>query len=401
MKISRTELQTYFKDPLPNIAGLADAFTFHAFEIDGIEGDILDVKVLPNRTADCSTAEGLARELAAILDIPLQRVRELSYEGQKAVEANVSRLNAILGASFTREEILNAFQRLGFKVEEEGETLRVTAPRPRTDIAIVEDLAEEVGQVLGYERIPALELPPVDTPANQDRFRGIERMKDMLIENGYIEVSTQSFAKTGDIELANPFDKTKPMLRTSLKEGLDEALVRAKQYAPLVLEPRVKPKLFEVGTVFSRVGEYLELHMTEVEPSFGHQKTSDNLSLANLEEFGKGYEPKKYTLGAYQAFSVYPFVLRDISFWASSGEGETPEDTTTEDPQFFERFIREYAGDLLARISLVDVFKKDSKVSYSFRLVFQSSDRTLTDTEVNERIELITGALEQAGHEIR
>ena len=31
-----------------------------------------------------------------------------------------------------------------------------------------------------------------------------------------------------------------------------------------------------------------------------------------------------------------------------------------------------------------DEFKKDNKISYAFRLVFQSYDRTLTDSEVNE-----------------
>ncbi len=81
MKVSRNWLQTYFKDPLPDAAALADALTFHAFEIDGIEhvgftksnigDDILDVKVTANRGHDCLSHRGIAKELSAILDIPL------------------------------------------------------------------------------------------------------------------------------------------------------------------------------------------------------------------------------------------------------------------------------------------------------------------------------------------
>ena len=54
MKISRASLQKYFEKPLPSIAEIADAYTFHAFEIDSIEGEVLDVKVLPNRAAPCN-----------------------------------------------------------------------------------------------------------------------------------------------------------------------------------------------------------------------------------------------------------------------------------------------------------------------------------------------------------
>src|SRR3989344_4658190 len=72
MKVSLKWLQTYFDVPLPSVEAIADAYTFHAFEIDEIKGDMLDVKVLPNRAADCLSHRGLARELSAILDFPLK-----------------------------------------------------------------------------------------------------------------------------------------------------------------------------------------------------------------------------------------------------------------------------------------------------------------------------------------
>ena len=72
MKISREWLQTYFEAPLPDAATLGDALTFHAFEIESVEGEILDVKVTPNRGHDCLSHRGIAKELSAILDLPMK-----------------------------------------------------------------------------------------------------------------------------------------------------------------------------------------------------------------------------------------------------------------------------------------------------------------------------------------
>ena len=73
MKVSRAWLQTYFEKPLPDTEALADALTFHAFELEEARGDLLDVKVLPNRAADCLCHRGIAKELSAILDAPMKR----------------------------------------------------------------------------------------------------------------------------------------------------------------------------------------------------------------------------------------------------------------------------------------------------------------------------------------
>ena len=75
MKISCAWLQSFFNDPLPPAHDLAEVLSFHAFEVEGIEeknGDsVLDVKVLPNRGHDCLSHRGVAKELSAILNIPL------------------------------------------------------------------------------------------------------------------------------------------------------------------------------------------------------------------------------------------------------------------------------------------------------------------------------------------
>jgi len=391
MKISRDDLQKYFEVSLPSTAAIADAFTFHCFEIEEVEGDVLDIKVLTNRAADCNSELGIAAELSSILDLPLKNNPSLGFS-EKVVEVSLVRINAILGTNFSEAEVIDVFRRLRFSMEKSGGVFRVAAPLPRTDIVIPEDVAEEVGRILGYDRIGVIELSPVSEAPDQARYRGIEKIKDQLVEQGFTEVSTQSFTKKGDVYLANPLDKTKPALRTSLEENLSDALVRAKQYAPLVLPPRQSVKLFDVGTVFPKEGEYLELRMTERVKEWGDAADiSDNLSIAKLEEYGKDYAPKQYKLSAYKPFSVYPFITRDIALWVPSGT----------EVSAIENVIRENVGELLARLDQFDHFEKEGRTSYAFRLVFQSMERTLTDDEVSGIMEKISAALRAALFEVR
>jgi phenylalanyl-tRNA synthetase beta chain len=350
-----------------------------------------------NRPSPELCAYGMRDVLALILEIAggtvvgvVDEYRQRTFTD--AVEVSRARVNGLLGADFTLEEVTDVFRRLDLSVQVEGENFVVTPPFERTDITIPENLVEEVGRILGYDRIEPKELPALATAPDQARYRGIEKMKDQLVEQGFIEVSTQSFAKKGDVTLANPLDKNMPALRTSLEANLADALARAKHMAPLVLAPGQKPKLFEVGTVFPKGGEFIELRMTETVPAWGENfPMHDNLSVAKLEEYGKDYQPKRYALGAYKPFSLYPFVTRDIAFWVPAGT----------DTAVVEQTIREHAGGLLVRLDQFDRFEKEGRVSYAFKLVFQSVDRTLTDAEVNDLMEKISASLRLLGYEVR
>lgn len=307
------------------------------------------------------------------------------------VSVTLDRINQLLGSGFLKEEVVDVFKRLDLSVSISENAFTITPPFERTDLKISEDLIEEVGRILGYDRVPRVE-PTFSATPDQARYRGIERMKDMLVEEGFVEVSTQSFSKKGDIYLANPLDKTMPALRPSLEIGVQDALARGKQYQSLLLSPGEKLKLFEVGTVFPKAGEYVELRMTERVSAWGEGAgTVDNLSIAKLEDYGKDYTPKKYELGMYQPFSVYPFIVRDIALWAPEGT----------DVGLTKSHIMENAGPLLVRCELFDTFSKDGRTSYAFRLVFQANDRTLTDDEVNGWMDLVTKAVTQKNWEVR
>ena len=66
--------------------------------------------------------------------------------------------------------------------------------------------------------------------------------------------------------------------------------------------------------------------------------------------------------------------------------------------------IEKNAGELLVgRPLFFDSYepKGGDKISYAFRLIFQSLDKTLTDFDANERMESISAALTAKGFEIR
>ena len=59
------------------------------------------------------------------------------------------------------------------------------------------------------------------------------------------------------------------------------------------------------------------------------------------------------------------------------------------------------AGALCVKVFLFDRFKKPDKVSLAYRLIFQSFDRTLTESEINPNMEAVYATLKDKGYDIR
>ncbi|MES2931712.1 MAG: phenylalanine--tRNA ligase subunit beta [Patescibacteria group bacterium] len=341
----------------------------------------------------------------------------------RTASVSLARINEILGASFAADDVRGAFNRLGFSYTEVEDTFIVLAPFERNDIEIAEDLAEEVGRSLGYDALESKELALLEGVPAQERFRGIEAVRDFLVERGFSEISTPSFASEGEIELANPLQSDRPYLRASLIANLKDALTRAAGVAPRVLGPAPFVKLFEVGTVFTKHGEALLLSMGVVAiggkpaqaaealkenvaaleqdllqiPAAAHftldgQMMELNLGKLNLEKLGEEYAPISAHMNAYTPFSLYPSALRDIAVWTLEG---------TEESEVANAIVSQ-AGDHLARIDLFDRFEKDGRTSYAFRLVFESRERTLADTDLDPAMERVTDTLnKKEGWEVR
>ncbi|MBU0596951.1 phenylalanine--tRNA ligase subunit beta [Patescibacteria group bacterium] len=166
-------------------------------------------------------------------------------------------LNKKIGIELDKQEVVRILKSLGFGVEEKKDKFLVKIPtwRATKDITIVEDLVEEVSRIYGYDNI-AGSLPSFPViPPERNELRNLERRIKQIValEFGFTEsynysfVSPQLLKKIGiheeHIELDNPIDKSRPLLRRSLLPNL---LENVEQNAHNFDEVR----LFEVGKVF-------------------------------------------------------------------------------------------------------------------------------------------------------
>ncbi|NCO62020.1 hypothetical protein GW879_01025, partial [Candidatus Kaiserbacteria bacterium] len=75
MKISHNWLQTFFDQQIPNPAELEDLLTFHSSEIEEVvkvgNDTVIDVKVLPDKSAWLMSHRGMAKEISVITGIPM------------------------------------------------------------------------------------------------------------------------------------------------------------------------------------------------------------------------------------------------------------------------------------------------------------------------------------------
>lgn len=95
----------------------------------------------------------------------------------------------------------------------------------------------------------------------------------------------------------------------------------------------------------------------------------------------------------YRPISSYPQKVFDISFWLPL-EGQ-PEDKWS--PNDVHAIILEIGGDLVEQVHLVDQWSrpKDGLLSNTYRIVYRSHERALTNHEVNKVHEQIEQALVQ------
>jgi phenylalanyl-tRNA synthetase beta chain len=174
------------------------------------------------------------------------------------IEISGATISRLLGYAVDATEAATMLARLGFGVEQDGDELRVTPPHFRRDVSIVEDVVEEVGRSLGYDRAPST------LPGRRTAVTGVaaeapaeDRVRDVLIGAGYDEAITWSFvapapaaalagfgAGRSPIPLRNPLSEEWSVLRISLLPGVVQAAAGNLRHG---IED---VRLFELGRAF-------------------------------------------------------------------------------------------------------------------------------------------------------
>ena len=174
-----------------------------------------------------------------------------------------SRARRVIGAEIDDAEMERLLRQLGMQVEQGGAAWRVSPPAWRFDVAIEEDLIEEVARIHGFDRIPETDpATPLAIPAMPEARVPLETVADLLVQRGYYEAITYSFVDPqlqavlcpGEpaLELANPISADLAAMRVSLWPGLVRALLENQRRQ----QPRVR--LFELGRKFRVTGAALE-----------------------------------------------------------------------------------------------------------------------------------------------
>jgi phenylalanyl-tRNA synthetase beta chain len=175
---------------------------------------------------------------------------------RSAVKLRAERVRAVLGVEVPAKQVAEIFARLEMNAERTAEGWRVTPPAFRFDIAIEEDLIEEVGRMFGYDAIPATPGAAVERLGTaSEHVVESDEVADLLAARGYAEAITYSFIDAGldalvcpgaaPDALANPIASDMAVLRQSLWPGLIDA-------ARLnISRQRQRVRLFEVGPQFA------------------------------------------------------------------------------------------------------------------------------------------------------
>ncbi len=375
---------------------------------------------------------------------------------QTTIEIDPKYISERLGVEVPIETSKKILEGMGIQISDAGKMWKLIIPFNRIDLTIPDDIVEEVGRIYGYEHIVGT-LPP--KPEGKIRVLPIyylaEKIKNILVGQAYSEVSLYSLVAKGEIETAKPLAKDKAFARMNLSDGMMTCVEKNVLNADLIGLDSIK--VFEIGHVFSNEGESVRLSIGVAQVkkvkgvngkkliddtieilSKGLGLSSDQLNKGTVKPLGGAgkliieKEPiviieidlnellKSYKLPAdalyddlgfgpastntYKKISQYPFIVRDVAVFVpeaiQAGEVWEVIEVGMKSVNIVAASKNGAVG-LLARHAIFDKFKKDGKVSYAYRMVFQSMERTLTDDEANKIMTSIYDALKGEGWEVR
>ena len=364
-----------------------------------------------------------------------------------AIERENERLKGILPKNFARQELDK--RRLG--------DVNVKIPFYRTDISIVEDIAEEVGRLHGFHNITPTSLRGDLLSGKKSEKRQVEdRVKEILYGCGMFEIMTYSFISKKSyekalisynpeksIELLNPLGEDFSVMRTTtLTNILDVLEKNSKNKIPSM-------NVYELANTFLKdskgnygetkkigLGMYGDVDfysIKEVTNTLLNELGIKNASYVALTD-NKTYHPgraakiyiddikvgeigeisfdlaKNYDInsrvyiGELDLNSIMPHIVKDkimeeiIKYPSIERDIAIVIDRDLE-TDVLEKFMIENGSDLLKSVELFDVYmggniEKDKKSS-AYKLKFQSKDRTLREEEISDIMKNIISKLEE------
>ena len=209
---------------------------------------------LPRTSIEYATR--LVLDLAGGTPAPVtEAVREADLPATASIGLRRARIARVLGIQIADADVERILRALGMDVVAHADGWQVTAPSRRFDIAIEEDLIEELARIHGYEQIPTT-LPggasriamPSETCLDDLSVRRQLVARDLqeTINYAFVDAGLLGQWQLHDdvVALANPLSAELAVMRPSLLPGLVATLGRnaARQLG--------RVRLFELGRSF-------------------------------------------------------------------------------------------------------------------------------------------------------
>ena len=212
------------------------------------------------------TVEQLERITALVLDICGGQAgpvgdQQPNMPALRVVPLRVARAARVLGTPLDLEQCTNALQALGLAPTVTGAgdaaVLEVLAPSWRFDLAIEEDLIEEVARITGFDKLPTTPPSGPILPRQQpEEVRTTHAVRRLVAARGYQETINFSFVderwerelagNADPIRLLNPIASQMSVMRSSLLGSLLQVL-------KFNLDRKAsRVRVFEIGRVFLR-----------------------------------------------------------------------------------------------------------------------------------------------------
>lgn len=157
-------------------------------------------KVDPNRTI-------LALEMATDLFVKyadgkvLKGINEVDNSDKtgKEISVTVQKINRVLGSEYSLELITETFNRLAYNFTEVDGLYVIKAPTRKQDLETYQDIIEEVGRIIGYDKLPT-KLPKTDSQGKLSEHQEFKRkVNNILTGLGLSEVVTYALVNEENV----------------------------------------------------------------------------------------------------------------------------------------------------------------------------------------------------------
>ena len=370
---------------------------------------------------------------------------------ESSLELSLGMITSVLGVEIEIEKIVNILTSLGFRIYPQPldkNKLKVVIPSWRPDVAIEEDIYEEIGRIYNYNNFPKT-LPKGSPPMQPELFLVDwgKICRNIFLSFGLSEILTPTLlspdllikanlnAKEA-IKLSNPMLEDYSLLRPSLIPGQLNVIESNLRNFDVI-------KTFELGKIFTTfidklpdqptvfafliTGDFQEgkgyleelLKTFNIKPKFSLSKTYPffeqersiiiEMGKTKLGQFGEiaqsvlnNFGIKKHIVAGelllenlatagnpdiiYRPIPKFPPVIEDISMFIDKNVfAEKIIDT-----------IKKGREDIVSSVFIFDVYYRGgNKKSVAVRIYYQAENKTLTNRDVSKTRESIIADLKK------